>query len=157
MVQSTFFGASFGDKDETYVMNKMSRNDIGHGWHTINRESHIIQNVHFAGKDWYAAFIQFTDHQFSLITFTDRFSDEEDAVEELNEMRELLGEKYDLRKDTLGGEYKHFYIYTDAIGNMVYIFVTKMSDLESRPWVCNITYSWHKAPQIAKEKVLGEI
>ena len=156
-VQTTFFGASFGDKDEFYVTDRMSRNGIGYGWRAINRESRIIPNVSFAGKDWYAAFIQFTDHQFSGISFTNRFDDEEDAVEELNEIRGLLGKKYDLRKETLGGKYKHFYVYTDAIGNTVYAVVTKMNDMESRPWICGISYSWYKAPQIAEQKTMNEI
>lgn len=156
-VQTKFFGASFGDKGEYAVKDKMFRNGIGYGWKWVEKGTWGIPNVSFAGNEWETAFVRFTEQIFSSITFANNHSSEEEALEELNEMRELLGKKYKLQRQTGTNEGRHVYYYKDAVGNFVFVAVGKLNVTNLDLWVCGITYSWYKAPQIAEEKALNDI
>ncbi len=156
-VQTTFFGANFGDKGEYGVKDKMTNNGIGYGWKLVEKGTWGIQNVSFAGKEWETTLVRFTEQHFSSISFANNFSSEEDALKELNELRELLGKKYKLQQQMGIKSGQHVYYYKDSLGNLVYVAVGKLNVKNSDLWACGITYSWYKAPQIAEEKVLNDI
>jgi hypothetical protein len=97
-VQTKFFGANFGDKGEYAVKDKMVHNGIGYRWSFVEKGTWGMQNVSFAGNNWETALVRFTEQNFSSISFADSFSSEEEALEKLDELRELLGKKYNLQR-----------------------------------------------------------
>lgn len=155
-VQTTFFGASFGDKDEYAVRDKMQDNGIGYGWKYVDKNTWGINYVSFAGYDWQNTLVRFTDNRFSSISFADTFSSEADALKRLDELKELLQKKYKLQKWTNSKD-EQVFLYKDSIGNMVFITAAKLKLKNSDLWTCGINYSWYKAPQIAEEKTMSEI
>ena len=156
-VQTTFFGASFGDKDEYGVKDKMTHNGIGYGWNRVEKGTWGIKYVSFAGKEWETTLVRFTEQLFSSISFANNFSSKEDALKELDELRELLGKKYKLQRQIGSNKGEHVYYYKDYLGNLVFVAVGKLNVKNSDLWACGITYSWYKAPQIAEEKALNDI
>ena len=156
-VQTKFFGANFGDKGEYAVKDKMVHNGIGYRWSFVEKGTWGMQNVSFAGNDWETALVRFTEQNFSSISFADSFSSEEEALEKLDELRELLGKKYNLQRKTDSDRGRHVYYFRDSIGNLVFVAVAKLKLSNSDRWSCGITYSWYKASQIAEEKALNDI
>ena len=155
-VQTTFFGATFGDKNEYSVRDKMQENGIGYGWKFVDRNTWGVNYVTFAGYDWQNTLVRFTDNRFSSISFADTFSSEADALKRLDELKELLQKKYKLQKWTNSTDEQVFY-YKDLIGNMVFVTASKLKTKDSNLWTCGINYSWYKAPKVAEEKIMGEI
>lgn len=155
-VQTTFFGASFGDKDEYAVRDNMQDNGIGLGWRFVNKETWGISHVSFAGHDWENTLVRFTDKRFSSITFSDTFSTKAEALKMLDEIRNLLQKKYKLQKGT-NNKNEPVFLYKDSFGNMVFVTAAKLKLENSDLWTCGINYSWYKASQIAEEKTMSEI
>lgn len=93
-VQTTFFGATFGDKGEYDVRDKMQYNGIGYGWTFIEKGTWGVSGVSFAGYDWQNTLVKFTDNRFSSIIFGDTFSNEADALKRFDEVLTILQKKY---------------------------------------------------------------
>ena len=156
-VQTTFFGASFGDKGEYDVKDKMSENGIGYRWLFVEKGTWGIENVSFAGKDWSNTLVRFTEKRLSSISFANTFSNKQDATKRLDEMRELLGKKYTLQLLTEPNSSRQIYYYKDYLGNTVFLAVSKLKVSGPDVWSCSLNYSWYKVPQIAEEKALNDI
>ena len=156
-VQTSFFGAKFGEKGESVIKNRMSYNKAGEYWHAGNKGQWIMQKVSFAGREWDVMIIDFVDERFSGIVFTDGFNNKAEAMSRFVELRELFEKKYPLRKETFQGQYDNNYIYKDSDGNTISIVVWYMENSNINPWVCNVIYTWGKASTIAEKKALNEI
>lgn len=155
-VQTTFFGAKFGDRGETRVMEKMQKNGLG-VWRSVDKGQYAARNVAFAGKTWYATHINFDDARFSRISFIERFNTKGEAIRFMDEMVDLLRKKYLLLKDSLGSKYEDLYICFDEPGNSVFVALFFLDDTIVAPWTCSVTYSWSKGTSIREQKALNEI
>lgn len=155
-VQNTFFGASFGDSDETKVLKIMKTNGIGSMWGGKNGEI-VFRHVYFAEQTWDIAMVSFADKQFCGINFCKRFDTKEEALEMLGKMNELLGKKYHLKKETFDGKYEDSYMYADAEGDYVFSSILFTENVESGQWTYTIGYRWHLAASIKEQAVLNEL
>lgn len=155
-VQTSFFGAKFGTRGETKVMEKMGKNGLG-VWRSVDKGQYAARDVSFAGKTWYATHVNFDDTKFSRISFIERFNTKGDALNFMDEMLELLRKKYPLLKESLNGKYENLYLYIDASGNSVFISVLFLDDTIVAPWTCSVTYSWSNGISIREQKTLNEI
>ena len=155
-VQTSFFGAKFGEKGESVIKNRMSFNGVGDHWRAGNKGRWAMLDVFFAGEEWDIMIVDFVDERFSRIGFADRYNTEAEAIKRLNELRELFEKKYPLKKESFDGQYDNNYIYNDSDGNMISIVIWRIED-SNKPWVCNVIYTWGKASMIAERKALNEI
>ena len=156
-VQTTFFGAKFGEKGESVIKNRMSFNKAGDYWHAGEKGQWIMNDVSFAGNEWDVMFVYFIGERFSRISFANRYSTKAEAMKQFDKLHELFSNKYPLRKETFNGKYENLYNYIDSSGNMVSITVLYMDEANYNPWLCYILYTWGKGVRLAQKEALNEI
>lgn len=155
-VQTTFFGAKFGEEGQWDVMSKMRDNGIGYKTERISKTSWVASDVSFAKENWEGVIINFEDQVFCGISFSNRFSTKSEALQYQDKMRTLLEKKYPL-KDSPFGQLEDVYIYHDSKKNLIYLVVMKVDEVDNKPWTCSIVYNWYKSSEIVEEKALNEI
>lgn len=154
-VQTTFFGAKFGDEGQYSVKSTMSSNGIGHYWEPLQKNQWAAPNVEFAGRIWFATVIFFTDNKFSQIMFNEKVETKERGQEIFTELYQLLSQKYPLKKHSAPGLGDDLYVFMDSYKNMVSLNLKYSEEMDS--WIISLYYGWGKANGIKEEKALNEI
>jgi len=68
-IQTTFFGAKFGKKGESFIKYRMSYNRADESWHAGDKRQWIMLKLSFVGSEWDAMIIDFVDERFGEIFF----------------------------------------------------------------------------------------
>lgn len=155
LVQTTFFGAKFGDEDQYKVKHTMSTGGVGYHWENINKNQWAAPNVEFAGRVWFATVIFFTDNKFSHIMFNEKVETKERGQEIYTELYQLLSQKYPLESFSTAGLGDDLYVFMDSHKNIVGLNLKYSEEMDS--WVVTLFYNWGKANKIKEEKALNEI
>lgn len=156
-VQTTFFGAKFGEKGEWEVTSKMKEKRIGYDLCRINKSTWAFKDVSFAKENWEAASIYFEEQVFHRIAFSNRFSTKEEALEFEEKVKLFLMKKYPLKNSPFLSAFDNIYTYHDSMMNTVSVCLLNIKSIEDKPWTCSVVYSWYKSGNIAEEKAMNEI
>ena len=159
-VQTTFFGATFGS-----YRNSVERKLANVGSHKYANEDLIfVSDVKFAGKQWDFAMLMFVDNRFRSIAFASKCKTRKEGNETLQEVYELLSNKYklvDASSDLNQEMDAPTYIYFDSDKNSVSAFLKVYDELDHpNAWdglYCNLLYTWGKGTELYQAKTLNEI
>lgn len=155
-VQTTFFGAKFGERGQRKVVSEMEKN-IGYYMRRVDKTSWVARDVSFAKENWEGMSVYFEDDTFNRIAFSNRFSTKEEALEFEEKVKLFLMKKYPLKNSPFLSAFDNIYTYHDSMMNTVSVCLMNIKSIEDKPWTCSVVYSWYKSGSIAEEKAMNEI